>query len=355
MKNRPLSSRLSGKQKVILLIIFLIPVFLLEILNYFTLPSSVQPGFQKTVIHIPKGAVLTQIADTLKANNLIEDKELFIFWVKSLGYETKLKAGYFSLPFGLNEYQITEYLLNAKENTVSVTFLEGWDLKQFAMEIEKKLNISSDEILKKCTDSNYIRQLGLNVANLEGYLLPNTYYFSKGESADGIINYLVMQTQKIFDTKDVQTALTNLNMSEHQILTLASIVEGEAVLDEERPVIASLYYNRLKKGMRLQADPTIQYLLDGPPRRLLNKHLEIDSPYNTYKYRGLPPGPINNPGLASIMAAIHPADTNYLYMVAVGDGSHAFSTNLIDHNKAKAAFDKVRREVARERRKKDRN
>ena len=104
--------------------------------------------------------------------------------------------------------------------------------------------------------------------------------------------------------------------------------------------------------MRLQADPTIQYILDGPPRRLLIKHLEIDSPYNTYKYSGLPPGPINNPGKASILAAIFPAETNYLYMVAVGDGSHTFSTNLTDHNRAKEEFDKVRRKVAREKRNK---
>jgi len=104
--------------------------------------------------------------------------------------------------------------------------------------------------------------------------------------------------------------------------------------------------------MRLQADPTIQYIVDGPPRRLLNRHLEIDSPYNTYIYKGLPPGPINNPGKASILAAISPAETNYIYMVAVGDGSHTFTTNLRAHNKAKEAFDQVRRKVARDKRKK---
>lgn len=352
MKNRPISSRLSGKQKAILLIIFLIPVFLLEVLNYFAQPSIDFSGNQKTIIEIPRGATLNDIADTMRVNNIIEDKDLFIFWVKTLGYETKLKAGHFSVPFGLNEYQIVEYLLNAKESTISVTLLEGWELDQIADEIEKKLDISAKEILKKCTDSTYIRRLGLNVPNLEGYLLPNTYYFSKGESADRVISHLYMQTQEIFDSDQVRNVLKEKNMTEHQILTLASIVEGEALLDDERPLIASLYYNRLKKGMRLQADPTIQYIVEGPPRRLLNKHLEIDSPYNTYKYKGLPPGPINNPGKASIMAALYPADTNYLYMVAVGDGSHTFSTNLRDHNRAKEAFDQIRRKVAREKRRK---
>ena len=146
--------------------------------------------------------------------------------------------------------------------------------------------------------------------------------------------------------------LNEMSFTPHQVLTLASIIEGEALLDEERPVIASLYHNRLKRGMKLQADPTIQYIIKGPPRRLLIKDLKIDSPYNTYIYKGLPPGPINNPGEASIRATIFPADTNYLYMVAVGDGSHTFSRTLSEHNKAKEAFDKVRREVARERKNK---
>jgi len=247
MKIKDINSRLSGKQKAILLIIFLIPVILLEVINYFTLPSSAKPDLQKTVIEIPRGATLTQIADTLASNNIIEDKELFVFWVKSLGYETKLKAGYFSLPFGYNEYQIVEYILNAKENTVSITLLEGWELYQIAEEIEKKLNISVKEILNKCTDSTYISRLGLNVPNLEGYLLPNTYYFSKGESADRVINYLYMQTKKIFDSEEVKDSIKKRDMTPHQVLTLASIIEGEALLDEERPLISSLYYNRLKK------------------------------------------------------------------------------------------------------------
>jgi UPF0755 protein len=352
MKIKDINSRLSGRQKAILLIIFLIPVLLLEVINYFAQPVTRQPDSPKIIIEIPRGATLNQIADTLALYNVIEDKELFVFWVKSLGYETKLKAGHFSVPLDYNEFQIVEYLLNAKEKTIPVTLLEGWQLEQIAKEIEKKLNISAEEILKKCTDSTYINSLGLNVPSLEGYLLPDTYYFSKGESAERVINHLFMQTKSIFNSEKVRDSLKEFNMTQHQILTLASIIEGEAILDNERPLISSLYHNRLKKGMRLQADPTIQYILDGPPRRLLLKHLEIDSPYNSYKYSGLPPGPINNPGKASILAAIFPADTNYLYMVAVGDGSHTFSTNLSDHNKAKMAFDKIRRKVAREKRNK---
>jgi len=139
-------------------------------------------------------------------------------------------------------------------------------------------------------------------------------------------------------------------MNIHQILTLASIIEGEAIFDEEREIISSVYHNRLNRRIKLQADPTIQYILDGPPRRLLYKDLEIDSPYNTYKYYGLPPGPISNPGKKSILAAIYPAATKYIYFVAKGDGRHVFSTNASDHQKAKAQFDRIRREVNRQKR-----
>jgi UPF0755 protein len=139
-------------------------------------------------------------------------------------------------------------------------------------------------------------------------------------------------------------------MNIHQILTLASIIEGEAVFDEERAVISSVYHNRLNRRIKLQADPTIQYILEGPPRRLLYKDLEIDSPYNTYKYYGLPPGPISNPGKKSILAAIYPSATKYIYFVAKGDGKHVFSTNASDHQKAKAQFDQIRREVSRQKR-----
>ena len=150
MKTKPFFKRLSGRQKVFLLIIFLMPVLFLEIIEYFTYP--VFHNTSGTNIEIPKGSALTQIADTLVAHKLLNDRDMFIFWTTYLGYETKLKAGHFTIPFGLNEYQLVEYLVNAKENTIGITFLEGWGLKQYADAIARKLQINSDEILKKCTD-----------------------------------------------------------------------------------------------------------------------------------------------------------------------------------------------------------
>jgi UPF0755 protein len=138
-----------------------------------------------------------------------------------------------------------------------------------------------------------------------------------------------------------------MGMTLHQVVTLASIIEGEAMVDAERPLISAVYHNRLRLHMPLQADPTIQYLVPGRGRRLLKSDLSIDSPYNTYLYPGLPPGPVNNPGMASIVAALHPAPVDYLYFVARGDGGHVFSRTLGEHLRAKARFDQVRRHVRR--------
>ena len=140
-----------------------------------------------------------------------------------------------------------------------------------------------------------------------------------------------------------------MNLTQHQIVTLASIIEGEAIYDSERPIISAVYHNRLKKGMKLQADPTVQYIIKDGPRRLLNKDLRIKSLYNTYRHQGLPPGPINSPGFESLNAALYPEENDFLYFVAKGDGYHTFSKNEKDHEKAKRAFQRVRRKVKKER------
>ncbi len=343
-------NRLSNGQKVFLLFIFITPIILLEVINYFIIPGSVNRNEKLTEIFIPKGAYLSQISDSLYANEIITDREIFLFWVKYMGYENKMKAGLYSIPSGLNEYQVIEFLMNAPPKNISITFLEGWSFKQINQKLADRYNLDKGRLDSLCQDNLFIKSLGIDAKSLEGYLLPETYSFTPGISEKEALTHLSEHTLEIFDIDSVQKSMAKLEMSVHQILTLASIIEGEVLLDQERKTIASLYYNRLSKNMRLQADPTIQYLLPGPPRRLLFRDLEIDSPYNTYLYSGLPPGPINNPGKNSILAAIFPEQTKYLYMVAVGDGSHAFSTNLQDHLKAKQKFDKVRREVARKKR-----
>jgi UPF0755 protein len=174
-------------------------------------------------------------------------------------------------------------------------------------------------------------------SSFEGYLYPNTYYFYYDTSPEDIIDTLVSQFWKEFDENLISRA-NELGLSVHEVVTLASIIEGEAMLDNERSTISSVYHNRLKINMKLQADPTIQYIIKGPPKTLSTRDLRIKSPYNTYQNYGLPPGPINNPGIQSIKAALYPLETNYLFFVAQGDGSHAFTTNEKDHEAAKRIY-----------------
>jgi UPF0755 protein len=313
-----------------------------------TIRESDRQG-KKIEILIPKGATLTQIADTLAEKGLVEDKDFFIMWARLSGTEKKLQAGHFYIPQNLNCVKLATYLSQAKPAETKITLIEGWDNHQINIQLAENLDLEYNVLDSLCNDSVFCNSLGIKETSLLGYILPNTYAFHIGMEEEEILSILVNRTLDIFKRGDVRDALNDMDYNIHQILTLASIVEGEAIFDDERATIAAVYINRLNKGMRLQADPTIQFIIEGPPRRLLFKDLEIDSPYNTYKYYGIPPGPINNPGIKSILATIFADDVNYLYFVARGDGRHTFSSTLREHNKAKLAFDKIRREVRRNR------
>lgn len=337
-----------GKVKSLLALVLLLPIFIFVTWYYVHLPEKIS-GTHVTVI-LPKGSALTQIADSLQTKGLIEQSKLFVFWAKTLGYETELKAGMFQVPQGLNYPQLAAFLAESKPVELSVTLIEGWPSGVITKTLSKELGLDRQVLDSLVVDFSFCKELGVDADNLTGYLLPNTYMFAFGITEKQVLSYLVRKTHNLFNVDSVGKQLAVIGYSQHQILTLSSIVEGEAMVDEERRRIASVYWNRLKRNMRLQADPTIQFILKDGPRRLLYKDLEIDSPYNTYRYAGLPPGPINNPGAASILATIFPEQTKFIYFVAKGDGYHVFSRSAADHARAKAAFNKVRREVARKKR-----
>ncbi len=338
---------MSGKRKSILIVLLLLPLFVFKVYEYFQIPADKDKTIRKTEIVIPRGALLVQIADSLKKHGLIRQDKLFLLWAKTLGCETKIKAGLFIVPNDLNYPQLVRFLAEAKPEEVHVTLIEGWGSDRITNELSRKLRLKKIVLDSLIKDADFSLNTGIPGETLNGYLLPDTYTFSFGINEKQVLRYLVRRTIALFKPDSVQARLKQSGYSMHQILTLASIIEGEAMLDSERPVIASVYWNRLRRKMRLQADPTIQFILKDGPRRLLYRDLEIDSPYNTYRYAGLPPGPINNPGKASILAALFPAQTKFLYFVAKGDGSHVFSRTSSEHIRAKAAFDKVRREEAR--------
>ena len=328
--------------------LLLLPFLITAVIEYFSLPEIDQYNEKEAVI-IPRGATLKEISNILYKKGLIEDKELFIFWITSLGKDRSLKAGLFNIPKGLNYAQLVSYLSQARSAEIKVTLIEGWRIESIVEHLAVSLELNEDKLIELVYDTTFIHSLGVEASSLEGYLLPDTYYLYWGIDEVKVIKFLVDQCFDLF-TDDIKARLDSMNFTIHQILTLASIIEGEAVVDDERPLISSVFHNRLKKRIKLQACPTIQYIKPGSPSRLLNSDLEIDSPYNTYKYYGLPPGPINNPGRNSIFAAIYPEKTEFLYFVAKGDGRHTFSRTGREHIREKLKFDRIRREVYKKKR-----
>jgi len=299
-------------------------------------------------IRITHGETLPIISTVLKNKGIISNKWLFEFFTKMKGYDKSIQAGTFTFENVRTNNDIIYNLVYGKPDRKKITFLEGWNIKQVARHLEKEMNFNYSEIIKLFNDENFIKKLKLNVNTLEGYLFPETYYFFEGVDKKSLARRLVKEHKLFWNEENISKA-DSLGFSPYEIIIIASIIEGEAIYDSERPIISAVYHNRLKRGMKLQADPTVQYIIKDGPRRLLNRDLRIKSPYNTYMYKGLPPGPINSPGAQSLIAALNPQTNDYLYFVAKGDGYHTFSRNEKEHERAKRAFQRVRKKVMRER------
>ena len=295
-------------------------------------------------ISISKGSTLIDISTELHSKKVIKNRSSFILAVKMLGYEKDIPAGKFNIDNVSTNYSLVNKLINSVNISKKVTILEGWSINEIAEKLHSSFKIDKKSFLNASKNKALLNKWDIKSTSFEGYLFPNTYQFAEDVSPIKIIDKMVSEYKKNV-TKKMYDRMSKINLNEHEVLTLASIIEGEAIYDSERPTISGVYHNRLKKGMRLQADPTIQYIIDDSPRRLLNKDLKIKSPYNTYLNHGLPPGPINNPGLESIKAALYPEEIDFLYFVAKGDGYHTFSKTEKEHNKAKRAFQKVRRKM----------
>jgi len=299
---------------------------------------------EETQFKIRRGWVLSQIADSLRVRGIIKNSENFLSAAKISRRAGQVKAGkYIILPRSSN-LDLINLFVSGKAARQRLTIPEGVTAEAIAGLLQRELEVDSSAVMNLVNDKDFIDEVDIDAPNLEGYLYPNTYQFYWGDTPRDLISLLVAEFRKRVPDSLLARA-DSLGLTLHQAVTLASIIEGEARVDSERAIVSAVYWNRLQKGMRLQADPTIQYIIPGPPRRVLNRDLELDSPYNTYRYAGLPPGPVNNPGIKSILAALYPTSDRYLYFVARGDGSHAFSYTLEQHNAAKREFDRYRAQV----------
>ena len=293
------------------------------------------------LISIPKGASAQSVAALLKENSCLQNEFIFKLALTLTMKNKRIIPGRYNVKGISSIGQLVKMITSQSSDRVKVTLIEGWAMERYAEELNKKLKIDTYVFLWLCKDFNFIHSLGIDAPSLEGFLAPDTYILLRTYTEENIIRILVNQFNHNMQRIKDSSPLVNLNKRE--ITTLASIIQGEAMFVDEMPTISSVYNNRLKKGMLLQADPTIQYILPGKPRRIYNKHLKVDNPYNTYKYKGLPPGPINNPGYSALYAAVHPSQTSYLYFVADGEGRHIFSNSNEEHNQAKLILKQNRR------------
>ncbi|MFN8556213.1 MAG: endolytic transglycosylase MltG [Dehalococcoidia bacterium] len=300
---------------------------------------------ESVVIRVPSGADGSAIARQMRQAGVISDAGLFRTLAALRGVQNQLAAGEYEFTRGTPVSEAIERVrIGVTDPAVVLTLPEGWRLEQMARLVEQR-GLGSAEAFREAVAaerSESFLQSRPAGASLEGYLFPDTYFFSKKATARDVVARML----KTFDERynaDLRAAAAAHGLSVHEAVTLASIVEREAQVADERPVIAAVFINRLKAGMPLQADPTVQYAVAADPasvaqhgwwkRDLTVDDLKIQSPYSTYAQRGLPPGPIASPGLAALRAVSYPAPVKYLFFVARGDGSHAFAETLDEHNR----------------------
>lgn len=284
-------------------------------------------------IEITKGTSYRQALRSLAEKDILRDTFIFLLIGKVYGLDRKIRAGFYLFKGRLTPLQVFQKLLAGEVIEYWLTINEGDSIYEIAKKLDS-LGIADYEVfLKIAKNKELLQSLNINSPSIEGYLYPDTYRIPKGASLEYIVSIMVNRLRKEYSDQIKQRQL-EIGMTENEVLTLASIIEREAVVDEERPIISAVYHNRLKIKMPLQADPTAIYGVKTYDKKITLSDLRIKNPYNTYIINGLPPGPIASPSIKSIIAALHPANVPYLYFVSKRDGTHIFSRTLQEHNQA---------------------
>lgn len=331
-------------KKIVFLVLFAIIAF--SAFAWINL-SKPLPISEDQEVRIPYNSTLNGAVNILKERGMLGSPALFKWTARAYSElnGVRVHAGAYKFSHKQTHFELIKSLFSGKQSfTARVTFPEGISLKEFASLVQKRVETDSAEFMKYATSDSLCRAHGIPAKNVEGYLMPDTYEFFWKEPAKNIVNKLLAAQNTLWE-KSFKSQAAEKNISRHRVLTLAAIVESETPVAAESPRVAGVYQNRLLRGMKLDADPTVQYALGGVKRRLLYKDLEVDNPYNTYRFTGLPPGPINSPGAKAIAAALNPEKHRYIYFVAKPDGSgeHIFSENFAQHNKAVAEYRKAKR------------
>ena len=309
--------------------------------------DSREPG-EPVRVTVPQGVTFGTVLDTLVERGIVSGPRRFRFYARLKGADRQVRAGDYDLAPGGAWSEILESLTTGRVSTEEVTIPEGFTLADMVGRIAAVTEVHPDSVRARLSDPSAHERWGLPGPGLEGYLFPETYRFARGVGLDVVVEAMVDQYRSTWTPERI-ARLAELEMSEAEVVTLASIVQAEARLIEEMPTISAVYHNRIRLGYLLQADPTVLYALGGRRERLLFAAIDsvADSPYNTYTRRGLPPGPIGAPGDAALEAALYPSDEAYLYFVARPDGSHLFTNSLEEHNRARGVTRRDRDESNR--------
>lgn len=302
-----------------------------DVTRYAHSPASAHAP-QKTVL-VPPGQGLAATTRQLTHAGIIEKPQYFKIFSRLNGHDKKIKAGEYHLSAAMTPAQVLDTLISGKVVLHRLTIPEGATFRQIAAIVARAGFDTEAVFVEAARDAGRVCHLAPEATSLEGYLFPDTYFFPRGTTAGDIAAAMTRRFQSMFIPEWHERA-AQLKLSVHQVVTLASIIEKETGASGERSIISSVFHNRLKKKMRLESDPTVIYGIPNFDGNITRKHLKALTPYNTYRIRGLPPGPIANPGREALHAALYPEQTEYLYFVSKKNNTHHFSTNFKDHNRA---------------------
>jgi UPF0755 protein len=315
---------------------FLLATAALTVIVHFYIALFVPPSKEKVwkEVQVTDGMSFKAISAMLRDEGIIRYRGYFEIIGRLQGISRRVRVGYYGLNTNMSLWDVLDVLRRGKIIEYEVVIPEGYNLYQIGWTLSATPLISDpQEFINLVKNKEYVHSLGIEADTLEGYLFPDTYYLPKGIKLEDIPRRMVQRYRSVFSDSWRDRA-SELGFTEHEILTLASIVEKEAKMPSERKLIAAVYRNRLKRGMRLQADPTAVYGTKAWITKVTSRDLRRPSPYNTYLHKGLPPGPIANPGEGAILATLYPDNVDYLFFVAQGDGSHYFSKDFDAHEKA---------------------
>lgn len=297
-------------------------------------------------VGIPPGSDFSAVVDSLKAAGVLQSSDTFKLVARTTGWGNQVKAGYYTFESGVSNHDILQKLRRGLQEPVRLTVPPGTRPDVIAAVAGRDMFFDPADFRNALADPALAESLATDTSSLFAYMLPETYFFYWLTSAPSTIVRIMDEFDRLW-TNDLKAGADSLNLTKQDVVTLASIIEWETAHAEEKPTVAGVYVNRLRIGMKLDADPTVQFAVlqnEGAKRRLLYEDYRMAHPYNTYLRAGLPPGPITNPSVSSLRAAVNPAEHDFLYFVAKGDGTHVFSRTLAEHNRAARRFHQLMQE-----------